>query len=158
MKIEFLEEQRFDQWWLWLLLGLLGLLMGYGFYNQIVLGFAFGSHPMPNWGLAIFSVSVFTMIGFFWCIRLRTEINGEWLRIRFTPLGKRSVRWADVKSAEVIDYGFVGYGYRLGTKYGTVYNTQGRSGLAVILKNGDKFLVGTQKEEELREVLQGIDL
>lgn len=68
---------------------------------------------------------------------------------------RKSVEWEDVKQAKVVDYGFVGgWGIRFGTEYGTVYNIKGKKGLAIELNNGKKFLIGTQKEEELNEVLQ----
>ena len=54
-----------------------------------------------------------------------------------------------------LDYGFIGgYGIRLWTKYGTVYNTSGKIGLAITLNNGDKFLIGTQKSDELKLFLE----
>ncbi|WP_282032750.1 hypothetical protein [Aequorivita sinensis] len=77
--------------------------------------------------------------------------------MRFFPFVKKKVNWKDVKSAEVVNYGFVGgWGIRLGTKYGTVYNIKGNRGLAIELLNGKKFLTGTQKETELREILAKI--
>jgi hypothetical protein len=58
---------------------------------------------------------------------------------------------------KVLNYGFVGgWGVRLWTKYGTVYNVKGNIGLAIELKNGTKFLIGTQKEIELRSFLEKI--
>ncbi len=47
-------------------------------------------------------------------------------------------------------------GIWLFTKYGTVYNTRGNKGLALELKNGKKFLIGTQKMEELSEVVGNV--
>ena len=46
------------------------------------------------------------------------------------------------------------YGVRLGSKYGTVYNINGNKGLAIELKNGKKFMVGTQKAAELKNRLE----
>ena len=53
-----------------------------------------------------------------------------------------------------MNYGFVGYGIRLGSKYGTVYNMKGNRGLAIELNNGKKFVIGTQKEMELKNVVE----
>lgn len=55
----------------------------------------------------------------------------------------------------LVNYGFVGgWGIRLGTKYGTVYNTKGNKGLFILLNNGKKYCIGTQKEDELREIIK----
>nr|WP_315263057.1 hypothetical protein [uncultured Flavobacterium sp.] len=44
-----------------------------------------------------------------------------------------------------MNYKFLGFGVRLFTSYGTVYNTKGDTGLAIELKCGKKILIGTQK-------------
>lgn len=66
----------------------------------------------------------------------------------------RQFLWAEIESANVIEYGFVGgWGIRMGTKYGTVYNVKGKMGIQIILKSGKKFVIGTQKHKELTDVL-----
>lgn len=53
---------------------------------------------------------------------------------------------------KVINYGFVGgWGIRLWTKYGTVYNVSGNKGLFIKLKNGKTMVIGTQKSQELEK-------
>jgi hypothetical protein len=87
-------------------------------------------------------------------MKLKTEIDRHGIRWEFIPFIKKRVSWSEVKSAKTVNYGFVGgWGIRLGTRYGTVYNTRGNKGLAVELKNGKKFCIGTQKEPELNKVL-----
>ncbi|CAI8186636.1 MAG: Uncharacterised protein [SAR116 cluster bacterium] len=76
------------------------------------------------------------------------------IQIHFFPFTKKRVEWNEIKHMKVLNYGFVGgWGVRLWTKYGTVYNVKGNIGLAIELKNGTKFLIGTQKEIELRSFL-----
>ena len=90
-------------------------------------------------------------------MRLHTEIDADGIRIRFFPLTKRAVKWSEVKRAEVVNYGFVGgWGIRLWTSYGTVYNTSGNKGLAIELKDGKKFLIGTRREGEMAEAVAEI--
>ena len=56
-----------------------------------------------------------------------------------------------------MNYGCVGgWGIRLWTKYGTIYNIKGNKGLAVKLLSGKKFLIGTQKGNELSEIVKKI--
>jgi hypothetical protein len=64
---------------------------------------------------------------------------------------RKKIDWEEVANAQVVDYGFVGgWGIRLFTSYGTVYNIRGRFGLALELKSGKKLLIGTQKPEALK--------
>jgi hypothetical protein len=155
MKTEFKEEQKFTQWWLWLLLIGIGILPIIGIYKQFIIGEDFGSKPMNDTGLIIFSLFVFGLIALFWCMRLKTEIDTKEIRMRFFPFAKKRIAWKDVKSSEVVNYGFVGgWGIRLWTSYGTVYNVKGDKGIAIELSNGKKLLIGTQKEAELKEFIK----
>jgi hypothetical protein len=158
MKTQFQEEQQITQWWLWLLLIGLALIPVYGMYKQVILGEVFGDKPMSNSGLIVAAIISFGLLLLFWVSKLVIKIDQKEIQIQFFPFTNRVVEWKDVKSAEVIKYGFVGYGIRLFTKYGTVYNTKGNKGLALELKNGKKLLVGTQKIEELTEVVGNVYL
>ncbi|WP_253187464.1 hypothetical protein [Mangrovimonas sp. DI 80] len=88
-------------------------------------------------------------------MKLTTRINKSGIEMSFFPFVKKTTKWSDIKTAQVINYGFVGgWGIRLWTKYGTVYNMKGNKGLAIELLNGKKFLIGTQKEAELTSLLK----
>jgi len=155
MTIEFKETQRFNQWYLWILLSGVALIPVYGIYKQIFLEQQFGDKPMSDTGLVVLAMFTFGILILFWFMQLSTEIDRDEIRIRFFPFIKKRVAWKDVKEARVLNYGFVGgWGIRLGTRYGTVYNTSGRMGLAIVLINGRKFCVGTQKESELAAVVE----
>jgi len=155
VKIEFEENQKFTQWWLWLILIALGVIPIMGIYKQVILHEPFGNNPMSNLGLILFLIFVLALIGLFWLMKLKTEIDQNEIRISFFPFAKKRVKWQDVKFAEVLNYGFVGgWGIRFWTKYGTVYNTKGNKGLAVEMNDGKKFLIGTQKETELNRITE----
>lgn len=156
MKTVFKEEQRFRQWWLWVILIAISGLLLFGIYKQLILGQKFGNKPMSDLGVIIFALFNFGLLAGFWFVGLKTAINSREIVITFFPFVKKRVSWKDIKSAEIVNYGFVGgYGIRLGTKYGTVYNTKGTKGLAIELLNGKKFLIGTQKEVELQQITDG---
>jgi len=157
MKIEFKEEQKFTQWWLWLILIGIGILPIFGIYKQLIMGEKFGEKPMSDFELIIFAVFIFGLIAMFWFIRLKTEIDQTEIRMNFFPFVKKTAKWKEVKSAKIVNYGFVGgWGIRLWTNYGTVYNTDGHKGLAIELLNGKRFLIGTQKEIELNEIVEKV--
>ncbi len=153
-KIEFKEKQKFTQWWIWLILIGLGAIAVYGFIQQIVFGVEFGNKPMSNVGIIIFTLFVFGFIYFNWYMTLITEITNGGIKMRFVPFVKKEIQWSELKSAKIVGCGFVGYGIRLGSKYGTVYNMNGNKGLAIELNNGKKFVIGTQKEMELKNVVE----
>lgn len=154
MESEFKEKQKFTQWWLWLFLIGLGFFQAYGLFKQLIIGENFGDKPMSDIGLIIFAILPFGIIFLFWYMKLETVIDQKEIRIKFAPLIKKTFKWEDVKSATVLNYKFVGYGIRLFTSYGTVYNTKGNTGLAIELKSGKKILIGTQKGDELAQIIE----
>lgn len=157
MTVHFKEEQRFTQWWLWLILIPIGILPVVGIFRQLILGEEFGDKPMSDFGLVLFAVFVFALLGLFLMMRLKTEIDQNEIRMSFFPFVKKRVKWSEVKKAEVMNYGFVGgWGIRLSSKYGTVYNFKGNIGLAIELRNGKRFVIGTQRETELRKIVEEV--
>ncbi|MDA9127261.1 hypothetical protein N9J65_00210 [Flavobacteriaceae bacterium] len=148
----FIESQRFNQWWLWaLLLGIFGVGC-YGLIQQLILEVPFGSKPMNDTGVIGFCFFNLGMILFFRWMRLDTRINSEGLYMRFVPFKTKFHPWEEIESISVVHYGFVGgWGIRLFTPYGTVYNMRGAKGLAIRLKTGKKFLIGSQRVAELKE-------
>jgi hypothetical protein len=158
MKIGFQEEQKFTQWWLWLILIGIGLIPLYGIYTQLIIGEKFGDKPMSDVGLVFFALFTFAFLALFWLMRLKTKINENEINMNFFPFIKKSMLWNEIKSAKIVKYGFVGYGIRLGSDHGTVYNTKGNKGLAIVLKSGKKLLIGTQKSAELKTILEKISL
>ena len=143
------EEQKFDQKWLWTLLFVVSIvILGVQFsvfFSSSVEASGFGFY------FSLFNVFlVLILVGPFAVMRLKTSIDKEKISMEFFPFVKKEVAWRDIRKAEVLDYGFVGgWGIRLWTKYGTVYNTKGSKGLFIQLKDDKKFLIGTQKPDEM---------
>jgi hypothetical protein len=138
----FQEKQCFNQWWVWAIIYVVTLL-------PLV-----ANKPMSNKGLSLVFIPLLGLALFLRSLRLTTTIDSDNIDLYFSPLVKKSIPWAEVASAKVIDYGFVGgWGIRLFTSYGTVYNIRGRMGLALELKSGKKLLIGTQKPTALKNFL-----
>lgn len=155
--MEFKEKQKFTQWWLWLILFLVAITPIACIYKQLILGEPFGDSPVSDAGLIAISIAVALPFILFVRMKLITKINRESISVQFNPFVKKSFKWSDIESWRVLNYGFVGgWGIRLFTNYGTVYNTRGKMGLALKLKNGKKYLIGTQKKEELERFLSQI--
>jgi len=150
----FKEEQKFRQVWLW------GIILGLPILLSIfLLSESFGDTPLPTNALIIGLLLPWSSVLLFWILSLRTKIDRDAVVIQFFPFRKKRIGWDEVESTEVLNYGFVGgYGIRMWTKYGTVYNVSGHMGLALQLKNGKKVCIGTQRAEELEKFLKGLDL
>lgn len=152
--MQFEEKQKFTQWWLWVILIGVTLIPTYGIYQQLVLQQPFGDNPIPTYGLVGLLIFMLAILIFFWKIELKTIIDTEAIRIKFFPFVNKEIKWEIIKETQLIDYGFVGgWGIRISTKYGTIYNTTGTKGLAITLKNGKQYCIGTQKETELKQML-----
>lgn len=142
MKTKFIEIQKFTQWWVWLIMFALLALPVYVFWYK---GFYEGLKAAP---IALIFV-------LFFILKLKTEIDVKGIKMNYFPFVKKTIEWADINAVNVINYGFVGgWGIRFWTKYGTVYNVRGNRGLLVELNNGKSFVIGTQKEEELNDVIE----
>jgi len=148
----FKEEQKFRQVWLW------GIILGLPILLSIfLLSESFGDTPLPTNVLIIGLLLPWAYVLLLWILCLRTKIDRDAVVIQFFPFRKKRIGWDEVESTEVLNYGFVGgYGIRMWTRYGTVYNVSGHMGLALQLKNGKKVCIGTQRAEELEKFIDSI--
>lgn len=92
--------------------------------------------------------------------KLKTHLDKSGIQYKWIPFQKKlkTISWTSVEKAEVIRYDYVGHGYRISRKYGTVHNVAGKMGLQIILKSGEKLLIGTQKPEEMKNFLSTLSL
>jgi len=67
-------------------------------------------------------------------VTLETTIDSEKISVKHLLFVKKRFKWEDIKSAEIVKYGFVGYGIRISLNHGTVYNVKGNQGLFLKLK------------------------
>jgi hypothetical protein len=144
----FKEKQKFNNWWLWIMLSLVALHP----LSMIIYKLSIGKTIDPI--LIVYAAFTISFLLLFSLVTLKTEINEEGIQVTFFFI-KRKATWPEIESAKVIRYGFVGgWGIRLETPYGTVYNTNGDMGLKVKLKTGKNFLIGTQKADELKAIVE----
>lgn len=160
-KILFKEEQKFTQWWLWLLLLSPLVVLMYSVIAPILnettnikTKSLLNDVSWSNFYIPFFILIAILLLFIF--LKLKTEITSERIFLRYFPLFSKEWLWADVKKAEVINYGFVGYGIRVSLKHGMVYNVKGNKGLALHFNNGKKIVLGTQKPEELEKIIRGL--
>jgi hypothetical protein len=150
---QFKEAQKFDQWYVWIPLSILLLFWMYTFVMQIIFKLPQGTRPASDLELCFIGLIPISLLAFLSYLRLTSVIDQKGITINFRPLTSKQVKLDDIVEIKIIKYDFVGYGLRLGTQYGTVYNTKGNQGIAVKTKNGERFLLGTQKINELKQCL-----
>ena len=147
----FNEVQRFSKWWM--------LVVGGSAVFPIAIlikeDATMQSLPFEQLELLIVLLFQLLLVLLFAMLKLTVQISSDGVDMRFFPLfAHKSFSWDDVQHAEVVDYGFVGgWGIRIWTRYGTVYNTKGSTGIKFQLKNGKHFLIGTQQPEEWERLL-----
>lgn len=152
MKPLFTEKQRFNQWWLWVLLIISSVA------PVIILYKEFTSSTSTSGSLSALII-LFLVIVLFVVLKMKTTITQKNIQLVYFPFVWKTINIDDIASMEVINYGFVGgWGIRLWTSYGTVYNVRGNKGLHIKLKNGKQLVIGTQKPEELENVVEQLNI
>jgi hypothetical protein len=157
-EVLFSERQRFDQWWLWLIMVAAGALSGFGLVQQL-------TDENTNNGdlstsLLVGCVAVLLPSALLLLIRLDTVIKQDGLYVRFFPLHLRfkHFSWASIGQIQVRQYSplaeYGGWGIRFGMNAGKAYNISGNQGIQLLLNNGSKLLIGTKRPEEVKQVLE----
>ncbi len=162
----FKEEQRFNQWWLKLVMYLSVLValgpMYYGTIVQLSTGVSWGNKPASNTSLLLIDLFVtLLMAGSMWLVfgsKLVIEIKGDGIHVRFKPflrkekfiLPEQIQRFEVMKYSPITDYG--GWGIKSGTK-GKVLNVSGNIGLLLVFKDGKKLMIGTQRPEAIKRAM-----
>jgi hypothetical protein len=154
MKNEFIESKKLKLWMVQVFLIITLGLSVYALLFQLFTQSSFGNRDIPSW---LFGIGIFILLGLiasFVNLKLETEINNEGIKVKFGILAQESWAWADIKKTSLVKHSFLGLGKRKNAQYGTVLSTGGRQGLAVELKNGQKWLINIQDTEELSKLLK----
>lgn len=145
MKPGFREEQQFRSPLIWVVMSMAVLVVMWGFWEE------FQASDSLHWTSFIGIGAIVLTASLLMILKLQLSLDEKHLQMRYYPFVKKDIAMSEIARLEVIDYGFVGgWGIRMFTKHGTVYNVSGSKGLKVYLKNKKTFVVGTQRENELR--------
>ena len=162
----FEEVQRFNQFWLRLLLapiviGALYLIVA-GTYTQLIRGIPFGDKPVPDGALVAINVFILLLgvalpLGLM-NVKLKIRLDRQALIANFWPLTSRTIPLAKIKSWEARDYrpirDYGGWGVRYSLTQGHwIYNVQGHRGVLLQLADGKQFMLGSQRADELAQAL-----
>lgn len=159
-KILFKEVQLARQNLLWSFLLVLPIVVfTVALVYQSVTGEMAGDLPMSNRSLAVLIVLILPIVAWaFTAVKLTTIIDEEKISYGWNlPTAHlNEIRFEEIAQCYVIRYKFVGYGYRISRLYGTVHNLRGNTGLQIVTRSGEKILIGTNKEAELKAAINKI--
>jgi|AntRauTorckE5430_2_1112549.scaffolds.fasta_scaffold01535_5 hypothetical protein len=149
--MEYRESQKFNQWWLWLII----------FFALAMTAWASYTTYLDNETMVIALLPLIILIGLVFIplalLELRTLITDDGVEVRFWPFSRRRIFKSEIKSMRVCQYSplgeYGGWGYRVSSQ-GKAYNMMGKQGLQLELNNGEKILIGTQRPEELSDFLE----
>lgn len=152
--VYFYEKQRFNQWWLWLILFAPQAVMVGIFVVQYQTSHVFPKEALYGY-LPLLVISV-VMLGF---TKLETKITEDGIYVRFFPFHFRYhfFAWNAISRKYVREYKplaeYGGWGIR-GVGKNMAFNVKGNMGLQLELQDGKRKLIGTQQAEELESVLK----
>jgi len=159
-QILFDESQGFNQWWIWaIILGAMGVSL-YASMETIHMG-----ESLFNWTNFSVIIPVFIIPALFYFLKLKTKVEENGIYVRFIPFHLKEIfiSWDQLDECYIRTYSPLGEYGGWGIKYGLggagkVYNVSGNQGLQLVFKDGARLLIGTQKPQELQEVIKKIAL
>lgn len=158
-EVLFSEKQRF-QWWVMVLFIVVNGLILTGIYFKLQNDAAIASDVANNSSVIVVACVgiIFTFI--FFLFRLDTQIKANGIYVRFWPLRfkYRHYSWENLGKIYIREYSPLGEYGGWGIRYsisgaGKAYNISGKIGLQLEFTTGKKVLIGTQKGEEIKEIL-----
>jgi hypothetical protein len=156
----FKEEQRFTQTWLILLLGI-------SLITPIILitkEYLEENSKMTTNEFVLTIVGISVSVSLIFIFKLTTRIDEKGIHYRFFPfhLSLRTISWSEITTSKVRTYDpigeYGGWGLKGGAFWnkgkGKAINISGDIGIQLELKSGKKLLIGTQKKDDAKKVLE----
>ncbi len=156
MKV-FLEEQRFNQWWIYVILSLSFAVSLWRSLHRY-----FNDENKAFIDILVTSLIFLLILFFAFSMKLKTRIDEKGIYYQFFPINfkQKFISWNVINTCfvrqykPIVEYG--GWGFRSSfgfTKGNVAYNVRGNIGIQLELKNGKQLLIGTQKESDAQKVL-----
>ncbi len=154
-KFLFTEKQKFNQWWVWVILISVNLL------NGIIVYQALQSNESNKTVMIIYFIALCFILILFCFISLTTKVTEKEIAIQFFPFHfkERKYLFSAIEKVEVIQYNpimdYGGWCIRYGLK-GKAFNIRGNWGLKLTFNTKRTLLIGTQNPEELKKIIHTI--
>ena len=159
MKI-FIEEQKFTQIWLFLVLAILFIMAiipivkDWDTISQGSVG-----EILSNTGGILVLLFVFVLFNFF---KLKTRIDEKGIYYQYLPFhfSYRFLNWDSISKCYVrnynaiFEYGGWGLKFSFRKSKGESFTVKGNIGLQIAMQNGKNILIGTQKKEEIQRTIE----
>jgi hypothetical protein len=154
----FKEEQRFTQPILIVMISISTLV----FLGILLKEYFTENSKMESLELTLIIVFYFACIIPLLFFKLTTRIDEKGIHYKFFPFHRsyKIKTWAEIKSANVRKYDAIseygGWGFKgsFRRKKGKAINVKGSIGIQLELTNSKKLLIGTQKENDVKKVLE----
>lgn len=155
--ILFEEKQRFNQWWLVLILLIPFVVMLYITTGQLLFHIAFGDQIISDGALLVMDGFYLLFLVFFFNIKLITQIKTNGIQLVFKPFSDVHIySWEDIKTISMVQYAplrdYMGWGIRSG-KNGEAFTVKGNKALKIVFTNNHSLLIGTQLPQEIEAIL-----
>ncbi len=155
--ILFEEKQRFNPWWLVILLVAPFGLMLYATYRQVFYNETFGNKPVGTVEWFVFDFLYVLFLLFFFNIKLVTQLRTDGIRVVFRPFfAENYYSWNNIQDISIIEYAplkdYWGWGIRQG-KDGEAFTVKGNKAIKIVLTNNRSLLIGTQLPQEIEAIL-----
>lgn len=161
-EVMFLEVQKQRQVWLWVFLAvslLATVITHVVLVKKTGLTAMLEQNPVGTViGIIFGPLALLAVLILMYYSKLITEVRSEGIYIRYVPFHRsyRRFLFSDIQSWEPRTYSpigeYGGWGIRWGCRGGIdnlAYNVSGNQGVQLVLKNGRRILVGSQKPQEL---------
>ncbi|MBU3662717.1 MAG: hypothetical protein FGM41_05905 [Bacteroidetes bacterium] len=151
----FYEKQHFNRWWIWTMLIVTVIAIGYGILSG-------KADPNSRYSLLAGIIVIAVISSLLYFTHLETRIDEAGITLRFFPFQRvyYYVKWSEIQSIQLRKYKpireYGGWGIRFSFTEGKAYTIKGDEGIQLVLNSGKKFLIGTQKTKELRTYLENI--
>jgi len=154
------EDQRFTQWWLWtIIIGAMGVFI-YSNIKTFQL-----DEALFSWTKLSLVIPILMIPALIYFLTLKTRVEKNGIYVRFIPFHLKEIfiAWDQLESCQVRTYSPLGEYGGWGIKYGLggagkVYNVRGNKGLQLVFKDGARLLIGTQKPQELQDIVNKMGL
>jgi len=152
--VTYREVQRLTQLWIWALMLVPTALIWWGFVQQVALNRPWGDRPVSDLSLTIIWLLTGIVLPLLLAaVNLSTVVQGDVIRLRYFPLWRKTIRLADIAECTARTYRpireYGGWGIRWAPRNGWAYNVRGNRGVQLVLANGKRLLIGSERAEDL---------
>ena len=159
-KVLFTEEQKFKQWWLWMLLLGLNGLFNFKIAKQLYYKNLYAPESQIDSGVFIGFTIIFLLTILFYFFKLQTLVKVDGIYVRFFPIqmAHKKYTWDVLKKIYIRKYNpigeYGGWGFRFGLYSSeNALNVSGNQGLQLEIFNKNNLLIGTNKPQQLKDLL-----